>query len=930
VIVRSITCPVFVGREHELEAILDARRALSSSRGAVVLVSGDAGIGKSRLLAQFLTHVARDTRPRHMASAECSELTEAPFAPLRELLAKLRGAIPENELPDEALRALDLLAPRRRGVLEAVGPERGLERLEIFNGVVAFLLALGKRRATILTIEDLHFCDRSSLELLAYLTPRIARSRVLIVTTYRSNEVAGREAMLAALARMAPETNVLHVALEPLPERGTRELIGFALGADGRLAARTLDDVVRRSEGNPFFAEELLKDAIERGDRRAPALPLSIRAAIGERLAQFTSTERRIVEYAAVLGGRFDPALLAETIDASIDDVLPTLRRARDLNILVEEEAAGIRFRFRHELTRQAVYADLLIFDVRRTHARLLATLENHHDAERYVDVLAYHAWQARDAAKTREYGERAADAALALRALPEARVFYERALELSTDPLTSAHLSARVAAVAEMQGDLTVAVEHFRAALATYLAHDSYDLAAEMARAIATNRNNLAEPDAVIEGLAFVDRYGDRISRVPRESFLALLARLASILSDRDLAARILARIEAPDELPSRARQNYVITKMDSAFAEGERGTFARLVPDLLATLPGLAPFNAAIVSYTLAHLASWLGESATCERALAKVDEIEARWTFGALQVHGAAIRAERAYLVGNLELAREHCRRALDGSEAKVAEMALALIAPLVAVALDDPSLVTPSQERIFDDSLGEKGNTDTAMILAAGAAWRLRTGRPAEARRALRRAIAFIGRPEPWLVAPLTLGAQYLEKTDLAALQRLIDAPLANDDESGRANVALARAIVARRFGSADEARTVALEAAEGYARLGWPMYEARALETAGDPERALALYERCGSVADIGRLRPAAAAPSSPVESALRTLSAREIAVARMIAQGASNAAIAESIGISVKTIEKHVTSIFFKLGVSKRTQLVALLLRDEA
>jgi len=904
VIVQALTCPVFVGRAEELGALHDARRALAQSRGAVVLVGGEAGIGKSRLLAHFLAHVARDPRPRHLASAECIERAERPFGPFRELLEALGLAFP--------------------------GANEPLEKGEVFARVVGLLQSAAAKRATILTIEDLQWADRSSLELLTYLAARVGGTRLLLVATYRSDEVESREPLFAAISRLSREPTVARIAVDARDAAQTRGLIERAIEGRAALSDAARDDVVKRSEGNPFFAEELLKDAFEGSVRpRDVRLPISIRATIAERLRLLELPERQVLAHASVLGFRFEPELLALMMDTDLDAVLPVLRRARDLNVLIEEGdgPAPVRFRFRHAITREVVYETMLQFDARRTHERLLQTLEALDGADRHVDALAYHAWAAHDVAKTFRYNERAGIAALSLRALPEARACFERALQAARGPEQEAQLLERLGFVLEMQGALAEAIERFEGALARYRELGDFDRAIEMVRAIATNRNNTGDFTAAAFGAAFLDEYGDRVGQVPRDTMLALLARLSTIAYDNAGAARFIARIEAPRDLLPRARQNMLIAQMDLAFFAGDVAAWRSYVARLFETATALPPFVALTALYAVAQSATMLGLGEVADRALARADRIEEAWDFGALRAHGAAVRALHAYLSGRLDAARAEIVRALAGTESAVARAALALVAPLVAVAVGEPSLVPAQMEEEFAEHRHAARIPDDTAVLAAAAAWAIERGDVAGARRDLRLAIDCLPRATALGGSALVYGATYLEPNELAPLRALISQPFDPSDVPGRAYAGLAAAILEQRFGDPAAARAKAVDAATGFRACGRPLLEAWALEIAGEPEAARALYARCGATAQARRLGAppeASAAPSSG-----NVLSKREEDVARKVALGATNAQIAGDLAISIRTVEKHIASIFSKLGLRKRSQIAAAFARED-
>jgi DNA-binding CsgD family transcriptional regulator/tetratricopeptide (TPR) repeat protein len=917
-IAQPVVCPIFVGRSEELAILHDARRALSMSRGSFVLIGGEAGIGKSRLLAQFISFIARNRRPPQLASAECIEQAEQPFGPFRTLLAALARASPAGH-PPAALRALEQLTATQSGTS---GDQ--LEKNELFEAVAAFLRSVASKRATILTIEDIHWADRSSLELLGYLAPRLAGTRLLLIATYRSDEVDARPDLFASLSRLSREPTVSRIALEALDPAETNELVIAALRGRTALASEMRNDVVRRSEGNPFFAEELLKEALEAPRPAAEArLPISIRGMIAGRLALLSEEHRRIVTHAAMLGYRFEPEILALILSCELEDVLPALRRGRDLNIFVEED--GARFRFRHALIHRVARGDLLHVEARRVHERILRTLEALPERERHVDVMAYHAAQAQDAEKTLRYSERAGAIALDMRALPEARALFEQALAAVPDRASAARLLERVGFVAETQGVLDEAADRYEAAMYAYRELGDFDLATSLVTKLAVCRNNLGDRSAVAFGMAHLDEYGARTSYGVRDHLLATLARLAMIQYDNACAAELLARIEAPTELAPGARQNYVNAQMDVLWLAGDVAGWSALADRLFEMIGSLAPYNQLVALYAIAQSASWLGRNDLAERALARAERIPEGRDFTALYVHGAAVRAMHAYSTGRLAAARAYVREAARGAEGTVSQMALALVAPLIAIELDDETLVSPATLFEIAGARRRADNPDDALMLAAGAAWSAAHGRSDEARADLRRALACLPRAMPSCGDVLVLSARLLDQSDLQPLRQLIDpAGFLPDDLVGRSHAHLAESILGQRFGDDRRATAFATEAAAGYREIGWPLYEARAMEAAGNLPAAHALFAACGAVAQTRRLAPAPGAVVAPTSK----LSDREPAIARLIAEGSGNPAIGEQLSISVKTVEKHVASIFEKLGVKSRSQVAAMIARE--
>jgi DNA-binding CsgD family transcriptional regulator/tetratricopeptide (TPR) repeat protein len=890
----------------------EARRGLSRSRAAFVLVGGDAGIGKSRLLAAFSRSMA-EGRSRNLVNVECLEYAPAPFGPIRDALERLA-------------RSARLALPPLLGRFVTRDISTGtIEKAELFLAVADFFRSCARERATIVTIEDLHWADATTLEFLGYAAPRFAGSRLLLVATYRSNEIERYAALKTTIARLLREPGTFRLELESLAKADVRALIAGALEGQVPLAAQTIANVVARAEGNPFFAEELLKGALAGRDERGRSeLPISIRATIVERLDIFSPEERAVVDRAAVLGMRFDPHVLARTLHTTVDAILPTLRKARDANLIVEADDAGrICFRFRHALTRQAVYDELLLFDARRTHRNILETLESFDAESEHLEELAYHAWEARDAEKTLRYNKRAAQTALALFALPEARLGYERALEVATDRSDEAHLLERLGHVTALLGDLNHAIEIYDAARLAAIETRDFDLAAHLTRMAAAQRSNCGDASCVALGLAFLERYGDRVSARAHDDLVALLARLCTISYDVELAATLLRRITDAGNLDPMALQNVLTVRADTAWIRGDVSAWARATETLLDLLPALPSHASLIPSYTIAEGASYHGRDDLAARALAHADRIEARHALSGPRAHGFAVRALDFYSRGKLESARRVMRGGTDAPRIRSATAVLARHAPFIADALDDESLVTPEIEAEFAAARQRARHADDAVTIAAAAFWSLRLGQRVSALTDIRTALGCLPHPIVHADSVILLAAQHLPLAELHALETFTD-PTARDagDTLGRAHALAAAAIVARRRGDPGAAETAGLEAAGMYRRAGRPLDEARALEHAGHSLAARELYERCGAVGWAKRLAVTDSALTSSL--AKHALSSRELDVARLMAEGLGNSAIGERLSITTKTVEKHIGSIYDKLGVRSRPQVALL------
>ncbi|MBC5801190.1 MAG: AAA family ATPase [Candidatus Eremiobacteraeota bacterium] len=913
---------MLVGRQEELAVLDGARRALAQSQGSMVLVGGEPGIGKTRLIAQFMRSAA-EGRSRNLATAECLERAQQPFGPIRTFLEAFEQAASAVERPANVRTAQRQLAPSGQPAHEAAGTETitALEKAQLFPALASFFKLVADKRATVAAIEDIQWADASTLDFLTFFVPQIATMRLMLIATYRSDYVEGNAPLTKALARLLREAHVHHIVLEPLSRGDVRTLMADAL-SDLSLPVTTKRDIEERCDGNPFFAEELLKSAIARPTSGDAPLPLSIRATIMERLSTFTEDERRVLAHAAVLGYRFDPTLLAIVMQRDIDALLPTLRRARDLQIIIEECGERALCRFRHALTRRTIYDDMLGFDARRMHEQILSTLETLGDAPKHIDELAYHAWEAKDARRSLSYNERAGETALALGALPEAATNFERALKAATDAGDRARLLTRCGAVAEREGRFGDAIALCEKALELHLDRNEYHEAATLIGWIVGDGINLGDTTGLARGQRFMIEFGDRLSAPERNKLAVYMAKILSTRHDFVPVEQLLSDVR-PLELPSSQRQNYILTQMNRHTYRGDVAAWKHSVTDFYGFANTVLEFMRLIGFYTIAQAGTHVAAHAETRRALDDGDRLAARCGSPAAIVFGTSVRAVYLWSYGELVAARRCVEEVLTAGEPYVARLVAACIAPLLALALDDDTLVVRSLTDDVAKAVGA-GDWDAARLCGARGTWLANQGRLAEARRDLRSGLNTIRAAAPFCTTLLVSCARYLEERDLMRVTELTDpSKLHPEDAVGRATASLVAAIIAQRRDNAAEAERLAAAAAQMYTALGWPMFEAQSLEVAGRSAEALALYERCGAIADVRRL--ALPASGRTADDDKGPLSPREEAIADLVTLGFTNAEIAERLSVSPKTIEKHLASIFAKLGIRSRAQIAAFI-----
>jgi DNA-binding CsgD family transcriptional regulator/predicted negative regulator of RcsB-dependent stress response len=469
---------MLVGRDSEQEALRSLIRLVAEggSAGPVALVAGEAGIGKSRLVAEACRHAA--SLGFNILQGNCYESDQTLlYGPLRDMLRNFAATHTPRVVADavgSAVVEFGRLVPEMPGLLPAsaaAAPELELEKHRFFQAFEQFgnrLMAPGV--ALLIVIEDLHWCDAASLECLLHLSRRLAAKRCCLMLTYRDDEAPSN------LTHFLTALNRERLAAEIRLDRLSHEAVGLMLRTTFEMprAARAefLDVIYGRTEGNPFFVEESLKAMITAGDifyadglwnRKQPSemnIPRSVRDAVQRRVEPMSPGARRLAALAAVAGRRFDFDLLQQLSGHTEADLLPLIRELVGAQLVVEE--SDERFAFRHALTREAIYAQLLARERRNLHRIVAETIERRSSAAGgdrpalpggrpelaagQAADLARHYYQAGDSARALEYSQRAAEQAQALYAPLEAVEHFTRAVEagrhLPGAPLAGLHRS--------------------------------------------------------------------------------------------------------------------------------------------------------------------------------------------------------------------------------------------------------------------------------------------------------------------------------------------------------------------------------------------------------------------------------------------------------------------------------------------------------
>lgn len=445
-------CPVLVGRSAQLEVLEDALLAADRGEGQVVVLAGEAGMGKTRLAEEL--HAVAQRAGTVVMQGSCSEAELAlPYLPYLEAIGNYLALVDLDQLRER-------LGPFRRELAQLfpqVDPEAGhgdggdpmQGRLRLFEALIALLRIPADEHGLLLIVEDVHWADASTRNLLDYMTRRLRTTRIMVVATYRSDELHRRHPLLPMVQGWRRSGTARIVELEPLSPDGIADMVK-AIFDEEEVSDEFRDFLYERSEGNPFVAEELLKAALDRGDIyrtesgwdrreiRELTLPRTVTDSVLLRLERLSAEDADILRAAAVLGRSFDYRTLAAVSGPDEERVQEGLRLFVHQQ-LMEEEPKTHRYRFRHALTREAVYQDLITPRRLALHSRAAEALSTIPGIPP-VD-LAYHLL----AAEKREEAIPAVRAAAAEAerrfGFGEAAALYERIIPLLEDEVERAEV---------------------------------------------------------------------------------------------------------------------------------------------------------------------------------------------------------------------------------------------------------------------------------------------------------------------------------------------------------------------------------------------------------------------------------------------------------------------------------------------------------
>ena len=551
-----------VGREVELAHLWPLLKAALSGRGGLMVLAGDAGIGKTRLAAEIADRAA--AHEARTALGRCPEAQDSlSLLPFVQVVETLAASMSDSELVDAAgddapllAKVFPLLRRRLPDTPEACSLPPAAERQALLDGMTRFLVRAAADRGLVLILDDLQWADEGTLACLEHVAERLAELPVLVVATARSGGLEPGH----PLARSRERLQRLHVwnqlRLDPLPSPAVAAMLEAL--ADQPPSQDLTDAVLTQTAGNPFFVEELFRHLADRAllfedqglvsaDPAAMggAVPDTVRLVLGHRLAGLGDDARAMLDVAAVIGRSVDFSLLSDVVQLDADALVAAVEDAQHAQLLeVSTNGDGDCLCFAHDLVRHTVLQGQSLPRRRRVHARVAEALEQRVDAaEGLAADLVHHLLEARTVEPVRVIRalRRAGSQAMARAALADAHRHFDRALAYCpVADRTRAELLTERGRAASGVGTLQEALADLHEALDGFERLHEAEAAAVLALDISWLLDQLGRWH---EGTAVAQRALGALADAPTRIRVQLLTRVArSAAFDGDFAASDLA----------------------------------------------------------------------------------------------------------------------------------------------------------------------------------------------------------------------------------------------------------------------------------------------------------------------------------------------------------------------------------------------------
>ncbi len=965
----------FAGRKSELVALNDILESARYGRGSIALLAGEPGIGKTRLAEELSANAQR--QGFLVMWGRCHEGDGAPsYWPWIQILRTyVQTRDPEVLRAELRSGAADLvtLVPdiqERLPEIEPAAPIDGAQaRFRLFDSLTNALVRVSSTQPLMLVFDDLHWADISSLLLLRHIAHELSASRLLIIGTYRESDIDDLHPLTEVIADLARLDTTRQLPLSGLSSDQVVRLITATTGSAP--SAALLSTMMEATAGNPFFVTQVLRlltppvgdEQPVDGSDRLITIPPGVRAVILQRFQHLSSSCRTLLQAAAVIGRECSLQLLRHLSLGAQDSILDALDEASHAQLLVPAPSGIGRYRFVHALVRETLYESLPLAERLRLHDRVgraLQTFTNVESVEQLAE-LSYHFFQAAprgDAALALDYSMRTAVQSSSLLAYEDAALHYSRALQL-LGLLTIDDPSQRC--------DLLLA-------LGEAYAHSGAATQARMAfmQAVTRARHNVDAPHLAQAALGFA---GTVVTPgIVDEQVVAFLSEALAALDDTDSVLRV--------RLLGRRAMEYRYSRLgeardaDSAAAVA----IARRLSDPAALALALQARHYTLlapdtldqrmaISIELNHLADstgnhelllqsipWrvadlldLGHIHAADRLLAEAAQLAADLRQPLYTWYVAMFRAQRALMRGDMANGERLAEEAHTlGRQVQPSASQIYYTAQLFARRREQGRL--PEMVPLFTEILERYPGMPIFRCWLALAY--LQAGQADAAASLLAKLCADHCATLPWdqlwLGAIATLAELAVAIHDRTTAALLYELLLPFGGRNVMVGVPISLGAVALYLGELAACCGDHLAAERHYAdairlhrQLEMRLFLARTqvtyaifLQNIQQTERAATLLHEARTIVDAQEAPMLAAqlASASELRSGAQgvpahSLTERELATLRLIAQGETTKAIAQALVISVATVERHITQLYIKIGVRSRAEATAFALR---
>ena len=961
-------CPTSIGRKAPLRALLDRLNRAVSGHGSVLLLGGDAGVGKSRLIRD-LKHESMERQIRTIEGRCSSTESSVPYAPFMDAL-RFRIAKGEGDAVAQMLGPLRTILVPIFPQLEAgsspteASSEKDRERP--FELIFSVLSRFASDEPMLLVLEDVHWADQTSLELLHHIAHRVTSLRMMVVATYRSDELHAGHPLRRMLGSLARERVGEEMRLQPLDRGETTEMLKCMLGTEPDPAFAAA--IWKRAEGNPFFVEELVSVLAESGGFEPSAeaaavlnripLPSTVSEAILARVNVLGPRAVETLSAAAVIGRIVEFEDLRAVLGMSELELLETLEQLVAHQLLREERSDRADcYAFPHALMQEAIYDSVISRRRRVLHRRVAASLEKRPARlSTRLDELAYHYRLGGDHPRAYDYARLAGDEAVRLRAWDDAAAHYENALAsleaMADDGERTAEVLERLAGVAWRQSRAAAGKQYAEEALRMRRTLGQQEETARLLRRIAALRIDEGDTEGASEALdEALQLLGNQSDSTQLGAIYDDLGRLSLVRGDMDRAESLLMQglSLASRDTQSAEEVLALVSLAELSVVGGHLSAGVQRLDLALELLrEGRLPFERLARMYSEGVRTLLLAQD--YDRALKWADAGKTLCEQQGVVGLDALFRAMRAVVMTITGTEEDTLTAVLDAVKdlrrTNRAELrdALRMLA-FIHRARGELDAARRAYEEAAE--LGDRGRPVGLALVA------LAEGRAAEAADVLASALVAVPPNQP-LVArqllPYTVEALIAAGRLDEAIGFVENSAGLPDARAGASQLGHAVGLLRLAQGRASEARVALSEAVNEWDRIGNCLESRRArvalleaLLSEGDIAQGLSLGR--GLLGELGRallprereaVRRAlrrAGVRTKPVPSIAADrdtrhgLTIREESVLREVANGCTNREIAEKLGIAEKTVSVHVSHILAKLGCKTRTQAARFVLQ---